>query len=104
MFSPGRDSVPANVAVPTSPGWYADRSMVNTNRYWDGQRWTENIAPSGPPAPTGKSEGKIGYVAAVCMPIIGMLIGAIYITTKDGPGVLVASIVSLFIWYLILAG
>lgn len=34
---------------PTKPkaqaGWYAHPSMVDTQRYWDGEHWTDNIAP-----------------------------------------------------------
>jgi hypothetical protein len=27
------------------PGWYADRTMVNTQRYWDGSSWTDLARP-----------------------------------------------------------
>lgn len=33
----------------TSPGWYPDPEMVGTQRYWDGERWTEHAAPLTPP-------------------------------------------------------
>ena len=35
-------------------GWYSHPSMADTRRYWDGQRWTDHIAPAdvSPPAPT----------------------------------------------------
>lgn len=26
-------------------GWYPHPSMADTRRYWDGQKWTDNIAP-----------------------------------------------------------
>lgn len=29
-----------------APGWYPDPSGTNTQRYFDGQRWTEHLAPS----------------------------------------------------------
>jgi hypothetical protein len=30
----------------TAPaGWYAHPTMAATQRYWDGEQWTENIAP-----------------------------------------------------------
>jgi len=32
-------------------GWYPHPSMANTQRYWDGERWTDHIAPQGTPAP-----------------------------------------------------
>jgi hypothetical protein len=37
------------------PGWYPDETMSATQRYWDGQRWTDQVAPTAP-APT-PSEG-----------------------------------------------
>ncbi len=27
-------------------GWYPHPSMANTRRYWDGERWTDHIAPA----------------------------------------------------------
>lgn len=33
----------------TPPGWYPDPKMANTQRYWDGERWTDNAAPMPPP-------------------------------------------------------
>ena len=27
------------------PGWYPDTTMAGTQRYWDGARWTEHVAP-----------------------------------------------------------
>lgn len=29
-------------------GWYPDSQMANTQRYWDGARWTEQVAPAVP--------------------------------------------------------
>ncbi len=34
-------------------GWYPDQNMAGTERYWDGQRWTEHVQPVTPkPAPS----------------------------------------------------
>ncbi len=35
---------PAPVAGPPA-GWHPDPSDVNSVRYWDGNRWTEHVAP-----------------------------------------------------------
>jgi hypothetical protein len=36
-------------AKPKAPaGWYKHPSMVNTQRYWDGQAWTDHVAPGDP--------------------------------------------------------
>ena len=29
-----------------APGWYPDPELVNTQRYWDGERWLEHRAPA----------------------------------------------------------
>ena len=36
----------------TPPGWYADPNQPGQQRYWDGNAWTEHVAPAGGP-PTG---------------------------------------------------
>lgn len=33
-----------------APGWYPDPNMAATQRYWDGERWTEHVAPLATPA------------------------------------------------------
>jgi hypothetical protein len=32
-------------------GWYAHPSMVGTQRYWDGEEWTDHIAPAATETP-----------------------------------------------------
>lgn len=32
-------------------GWYADTNQPGTERWWDGQAWTEHIRPAGAPPP-----------------------------------------------------
>lgn len=27
------------------PGWYPHPSMAGTQRYWDGSKWTDHVAP-----------------------------------------------------------
>ena len=29
----------------TRAGWYPDPQQTGTQRYWDGERWTEQVAP-----------------------------------------------------------
>lgn len=45
---------PTAVTKPKAPaGWYDDPKLVNTRRYWDGQKWTEHRQEKGTPtAPT----------------------------------------------------
>jgi hypothetical protein len=47
--------------APPPAGWYDDPTMVNTRRYWDGQKWTEHrqertAAPSSNPTPLAPAE------------------------------------------------
>ena len=28
-----------------TPGWYSDPEVPGQQRYWDGERWTEHVAP-----------------------------------------------------------
>lgn len=35
-----------------APGWYPDTTMTGTQRYWDGERWTDHVAPLTTPAPS----------------------------------------------------
>lgn len=36
-------------------GWYPHPSMANTLGYWDGDQWTEHVAPAGEAAATGET-------------------------------------------------
>lgn len=41
---------------PKAPaGWYKHPSMVDTQRYWDGEAWTDKIAPGLPAPKTAKA-------------------------------------------------
>lgn len=70
-------------------GWYPDQNMAGTERYWDGQRWTEHVQPTAqnpgfeppvqdfqPPTPglkpavaerQDKQRTVIGVVLAICV-------------------------------------
>ncbi len=41
-----------------SAGWYAHPSMADTQRYWDGEKWTDNIAPAVPTNISAKTADK----------------------------------------------
>jgi hypothetical protein len=41
-----------NSETPTTPaGWYPDPEGVQRQRWWDGQKWTADVAPSSAPQP-----------------------------------------------------
>ncbi|SDC21749.1 Protein of unknown function [Nocardioides lianchengensis] len=82
--------------------------MVDTQRYWDGKRWTDHIAPATnqPPVATTEADrsGLIaaGIVTSILIPIIGGIIGIVLIA-KDrvGPGLgcIVIALISGSVWY-----
>jgi hypothetical protein len=45
-------------SVQTAPGWYPDPSNpTDSERYWDGDRWTDSVAPKGKVPPAGRYAG-----------------------------------------------
>ena len=36
---------PQQLSSSPTAGWYADPHQAGMNRYWDGQRWSEQVAP-----------------------------------------------------------
>ena len=51
---------------PSAPaGWYPDPEMADTDRYFDGESWTDDVAPATPPPSTQRS---------IFGPILGALI------------------------------
>lgn len=91
-------------------GWYAHPEMAGTQRYWDGQRWTDHIAPGTPPITatavaqqTGPSDGLIvaGYITAALLPIVGFIIGCVLLPKRSSHGVIIMiiAVVACLFWY-----
>lgn len=78
-------------STPTPPGWYADPQMANTQRYWDGERWTDQVAPGAPVStPNVKSSDALdtaGWLTAVFVPIVGFVIGCVMLGRRPQAGV-----------------
>jgi hypothetical protein len=87
---------------PSPPGWYQDPAMGGSQRYWDGTRWTEHVAPPAASAPPVQSMG-LGYALAVLLPVVGLIYGLVK-WRVGGPPVVVASIVAWIVWGLVLLG
>ena len=95
---------PQQLTPSPTPGWYPDPNQVGTTRYWDGQRWSGQVAPMtiepapvaapspgsafAPPAeiypagtipPPAKSQAdKLalwGYITAVLWPPVALFLG-----------------------------
>jgi hypothetical protein len=58
---------------PPGPGWYPDPNDPNTNRYWDGQGWTESRAPAVGPGAPGSGARTSGM--AIASLVLGLLWG-----------------------------
>lgn len=97
-------------------GWYDDPSMVNTRRYWDGQKWTEHrqekVAAATPPDVAVASEPEkpsgwvqLGYVFAIILPVVGVIIGLILLRTEPywGKRVIGLSAVVFVVYVLLVA-
>lgn len=62
----GPTATPTGLRAPAAAaGWYADPSMVNTRRYWDGQNWTAHVAPNDAPTHAGTQAAPASAVPAL---------------------------------------
>lgn len=57
----------------TQAGWYPHPSMPGTRGYWDGEKWTDHVAPVAPEAETRRSSWSVLVIAG------GILLAAVVI-------------------------
>lgn len=101
-------------------GWYPHPTMVDSQGYWDGERWTDHVAPLGnewtgqaPPAaatpvpsvaaPRAREEKDdsaglvlLGLFLSLLFPIVGFIMGIVLLTkNRVGPGLACVAISSL---------
>lgn len=102
-----------SAAAGSAPGWYDDPKMAGTLRYWDGARWTDQVAPTPASVPSPGSANAVpdgllvaGYITMILVPIVGAVIGIIALAkgeAKAGGWILGVSIVSAIVGtYLVL--
>ena len=58
------------------PGWYPHPSMANTRRYWNGEAWTDHIAPMDTPPPLSSRPNPQSQLVIVCI-LAGSIVGLI---------------------------
>lgn len=89
-----------------APGWYQDPGDPSSNRYWDGAQWTDGRAPREGAGDSGGKETRAtgiviaGYIFAVLIPIIGLIIGLTQISkNRHGIWIVVVAlaIIALFV-------
>jgi fatty acid desaturase len=56
-------------------GWYPDSRMPNTQRYWDGQAWTEQVAPLASPSSQTSTYAILAIVLAFVFAPLGIVFG-----------------------------
>lgn len=83
-----------------APGWYADPSRAKTKRYWDGDAWTEQRQEEPPTEPVPDWQMALAVVAALLLPILGLIAGALMWSRARTPAivVLVISVGSALYW------
>ncbi|MGW7263950.1 DUF2510 domain-containing protein [Streptomyces sp. NPDC054842] len=90
----------------TPPGWYPDPGQTSdgppTERWWDGNAWTDRIRAAGPAAPwgppayppgagappgaPGRRRLRTGIAVAVAVAVLAGIGGGVYALTKDDGG------------------
>src|SRR5690349_5833156 len=73
----------------TPAGWYQDPAMADTLRYWDGQTWTDHIAPKGAsPERPGLSgqQNQLATVALMAASVIGAIMAMQSASLLTGTG------------------
>jgi hypothetical protein len=96
--------------VPIPAGWYADPDEPATRRYWDGEEWTDWTDQTYERNLNRDKDSKndtlvmIGWITAILIPIVGLILGIVVSTRGDkrGTWVIVASIVVFLISLVIL--
>lgn len=54
-------------------GWYPHPSMPGTQRYWDGAKWTEHVAPLAPRAEKTSGPGVLTIARGVALGLAGLV-------------------------------
>ena len=78
------DSVP--------PGWYPDPEMAGTQRYWDGARWSDHVAPDSagqhrPGASRADSNLETwGWLGAIFLTPVGFIIAIVMMSKGQAVG------------------
>jgi hypothetical protein len=84
--------------------------MAHTQRYWDGDAWTDHVAPTASrAAPLVSSSGlkAAGYALALVFPLVGLLCGLMLVRRgkgRDGFLVITLSVALTVVWAYVLVG
>ena len=86
------------MTYPSSPGWYPDPSGAPTQRYFDGTKWTDQLAPFPVPVQAPLPPAKSAAVAGLLQLFLGTFgLGRFYIgDTGDAVAQLILGLIGLF--------
>ena len=86
------------------PGWYPDPANAAASRYWDGAAWTQQVTSAAQPTPAAVPTGLVvgGYVSAVLIPLLGLILGLVALRKHHGVGTnhglwIIVTAVSMFV-------
>jgi hypothetical protein len=73
----------------TPAGWYPHPSMADTQRYWDGQKWTEDIAPMSRVSVPDQTDSpsQVAAAIAVAVAVIGLILSQQSVSLMSGSGI-----------------
>jgi hypothetical protein len=84
------------------PGWYDD-PRGSGQRWWDGERWGQRLSGDGvdvgaPPENDGLAT--IGWITAILMPIVGLVVGIMLSSRNDrrGTPIAITAVVIMVAW------
>lgn len=85
-------------------GWYLDPDQAPLRRYWDGSDWTEwtdatHDDPDDGEHPENDTLVAIGWVTAILLPLVGLIIGVVLGSRGDrrGAQIVSAALVVIFV-------
>ena len=55
-------------------GWYPDPQMTGTQRYWDGDGWSEHVAPTSKTSETSTGFGALTIARGVAGGIVAVIV------------------------------
>lgn len=70
-------------------GWYPHPSMADTQRYWDGQKWTDHIAPTSRASVPDQTDSpsQVAAALAVAVAVVGLILSQQSVSVMSGSGI-----------------
>ncbi len=89
-----------------APGWYPHPSMTATRCYWDGERWTNQVAPDSPTPVRPEQPEPPGTWVFTGVLGTGFSVGAalLAVRTEAWPLYLIAVVLGVLGWVAMMAG